>query len=128
MTSRATSPRLDGDQATSVPFTATFDICPVIDGVASWNMRTTVSENASEAGGEGVSLRSAPNYRLSDHDGSESVVSSRVDLLRFFADAGFAVRVQALSGTGAGLADLVAELSMILSPALPRLRRSPSTG
>ena len=94
---------LDGDEATSDPFELDFEILPVVDAFANWN---TLSFREQGAEG-GVPLDIALGYTFADNDGSEEVISVTYGLSNLIEDAGIAVRLEELPGTGTGLEKLV---------------------
>ncbi|CAM9929252.1 unnamed protein product, partial [Phaeothamnion confervicola] len=112
VTVRAVTQEIDGDQATSAQWPVTIVVNPIInagtvDGFASWNLGTAVSEQQTETGASGVSLGGVASHAFVDNDGSEAVVSYTFDLSSLIADAGIATRLAALPGAGSGLDKLV---------------------
>jgi hypothetical protein len=107
LTLQAVAQELDGDEAVSDPWPITFDIYPVVDGFSSWSMATSVTEGENEGGGSGISLASASGYSFQDSDGSEEAIECTFDLSSLITDAGIAVRLSNLSGSGTGLTKLV---------------------
>lgn len=94
---------LDGDQATSEKWTLDFDIFPVIDGFADWDVQTPISQGAIG----GLPLNITLEYDLIDNDGSEEPFSVTFNFTNLIDDAGIAVQLANLDGTGTGLTKLV---------------------
>jgi len=75
---------------------------PVADGFSSWSPAVQVNED------QPISLANIGNNTLSDADGSETVVSYRIDLTHLIADAQIGGRLDELIGPGATLDDFLA--------------------
>ncbi len=81
----------DGDQRQSAPFTPVLNITPSVDAFTGWAPGITVTED------DAISLAGvASGIALIDNDGSEAVVSYRLDFNAIVSDAQIAGRMAAL--------------------------------
>ena len=86
---RATSQEMDGNQVNSDWWTVNFAIEPVVDGYGGWTSRARADEGTLETNDQAtISFASVRNLRLSDLDGSETVLRYKFDFSQMIDDAG----------------------------------------